>query len=276
MKLDLSAAWDGAMKMLAANREMVLVLAGVFFLVPYLAYALFLPEPAATAGGPEADFDAASAEILAFYSQYWWALLLLVLVQAVGSIAVLAVLGDSERPTVGDAMGRGVRLLPTQIAAQILSGFAAIAPFILLVGIGAATGSTAAATVLGALGVPIAIYLIVKFSMNSPAIAIERILNPLEALRRSWRLTKGNSIRLLAFFVLLLVAFVIISSILSLVIGLAFALGGEHLALIGTALAGSIVNAGFACVAYAVLASLHRRLSASAATTTSVPTTRDD
>ncbi len=47
MKLDLSAAWDGAMKMLAANREMVLVLAGVFFLVPYLAFSLFLPDPMA-------------------------------------------------------------------------------------------------------------------------------------------------------------------------------------------------------------------------------------
>ena len=33
MKLDLSAAWDGAMKMLGANREMVLVLAGVGTLV---------------------------------------------------------------------------------------------------------------------------------------------------------------------------------------------------------------------------------------------------
>ena len=37
----------------------------------------------------------------------------------------------------------------------------------------------------------------------------------------------------------------------------------------------SLINVGFACVAYAVLASLHRCLSGPAATAT-VPTTRED
>ena len=42
MKLDLSAAWDGAMTMIRANREVVTVLAGVFFLLPNLAFSLIL------------------------------------------------------------------------------------------------------------------------------------------------------------------------------------------------------------------------------------------
>ena len=45
--------------------------------------------------------------------------------------------------------------------------------------------------------------------------------------------------------------------------------------LIGQALISSLINVGFACVAYAVLASLHRCLSGPAATAT-VPTTRED
>lgn len=276
MKLDLSAAWDGAMKMLAANREMVLVLAGVFFLVPYLAFSLFLPDPMAQAGaaGAEPDMDAMSAQIVAFYAESWWALLLLSLIQSVGAIAVLTVLGDGERPTVGEAVGRGVRLLPTQFAAQILAGLAAFAPVILLIGIGAASGSPAIAIVLGLLGVPIGLYLIVKFSMSSPAIAIERVINPIAALRRSWHLTKGNSFRLFAFYLLLVIAFLIVSAIVSLIGGLVFALGGEHAALIGNGIVAALINAGFACVAYAVLASLHKRL---AAPSPSVPTThRED
>ena len=44
MKLDLSAAWDGAMTMIRANREVVTVLAGVFFFLPNLAFSLFLPD----------------------------------------------------------------------------------------------------------------------------------------------------------------------------------------------------------------------------------------
>ena len=277
MKLDLSAAWDGAMKMLAANREMVLVLAGVFFFVPYLAFALFLPDPMGQAGasGAEPDMDAASAMIVAFYAEYWWALLLLALIQAVGSIALLAILGDRDRPTVGDAMGRGLRFLPPQIGAQILTGFAILAPPTIGIAIGAAIGSEGVAGLLGLLMVPVALYLLVKFSMSSRAIAIERIMNPITALGRSWRLTKGNSFRLFLFYLLLVAAFIVLSMIATLVFGLVFALGGEHVALIGQALISSLINVGFACVAYAVLASLHRRLSGPAATAT-VPTTRED
>ena len=277
MKLDLSAAWDGAMKMLAANREMVLVLAGVFFFVPYLAFSLFLPDPMAQAGaaGAEPDMDAMSAQIVAFYAEYWWALLLLALIQAVGSIALLAILGDRDRPTVGDAMGRGLRFLPTQIGAQILTGFAILAPPTIGVALGAAIGSEGVAGLLGLLMVPVTLYLLVKFSMSSPAIAIERIMNPITALGRSWRLTKGNSFRLFLFYLLLVAAFTVLSMIATLAFGLIFALGGEHVALIGQALISSLINVGFACVAYAVLASLHRRLSGPAATAT-VPTTRED
>ena len=277
MKLDLSAAWDGAMKMLAANREMVLVLAGVFFFVPYLAFALFLPDPMGQAGasGAEPDMDAASAMIVAFYAEYWWALLLLALIQAIGSIALLAILGARARPTVGDAMGRGLRFLPTQIGAQILTGFAILAPPTIGVALGAAIGSEGIAGLLGLLMLPVTLYLLVKFSMSSPAIAIERIMNPITALGRSWRLTKGNSFRLFLFYLLFVAAFTVLSMIATLVFGLVFALGGEHVALIGQALISSLINVGFACVAYAVLASLHRCLSGPAATATG-PTTRED
>ncbi len=110
--------------------------------------------------------------------------------------------------------------------------------------------------------------------MSSPAIAIERVINPIAALGRSWRLTRGNSFRLFAFYLLLLIAFVIVSAIVSLIGGLLFALGGEHAALIGNSLVAGLINAGFACVAYAVLASLHKRL---AAPSPSVPVThRED
>ena len=277
MKLDLSAAWDGAMKMLAANREMVLVLAGVFFFVPYLAFSLFLPDPTGQAGasGAEPDMDAASAQLAAFYAEYWWAMLSITLIQAVGSIALLAILGDRDRPTVADAIGRGLRLLPTQIVTQLLTGFAILAPLNIGIALGAAIGSQAIANLLAILMVPVTLYLWVKFSISSPVIAIERTMNPITALGRSWRLTKGNSFRLFLFYLLIIAAVFVLAIIVSLVFGLVFALGGEHLALVGKALIFSLIIVGFFCVIYAVLASLHRRLSGPAATAT-VPTTRED
>ncbi|MCH2488119.1 MAG: glycerophosphoryl diester phosphodiesterase membrane domain-containing protein [Erythrobacter sp.] len=275
MKLDLSAAWDGAMKMLAANREMVLVLAGVFIFLPTLAFSLLFPDPSAqaSAAGAEPDMDAMYEQIAAFYAEVWWAVLLLSVIQAVGAIAILTVLGDGERPTVKEAIGRGVRFLPSQFAAQILAGLAALAPFLIAGAIGGLTGSPPVATVLILLAIPVGVYLIVKFSMSSPVIAIERTTNPIAALRRSWRLTKGNSGRLLLFILLLIVAFGIVSAILSLIFGFVFALGGEHIALVGNAIVASLINAGIACIIYAVLASLHHRF---AAPTPSVPTTHED
>lgn len=263
MKLDLSTAWDGAMAMIRANREVVLVLAGVFFFLPYLAFSLLLPDTgvAEASAANEGDMDAIAAIVMESYAEYWWALLLLALIQTVGAIASLAVLGDETRPTVGDAIRRGATLLPTQLGAQIVAALAIFAPIVLASAIGAATGSVAITGLLTLIGLPALIYIVVKFSLASPAIAVDQIRNPLAALARSWRLTKGNSIRLFFFFLLLLVAFVVISTVLNLVIGLALALLGEHLQLIGLAITGALINATFSVVAYAVLASVHHQLS---------------
>ncbi|MBU2341456.1 MAG: glycerophosphoryl diester phosphodiesterase membrane domain-containing protein [Alphaproteobacteria bacterium] len=266
MKLDLSAAWDGAMAMIRANREVVLVLTGVFFFLPYLAFSLFLPDTgiAEASAANETDMDAIAAIVMEFYAEFWWALLLLALIQAIGGIASLAVLGDNARPTVGDAIRRGVTLLPTQVGAQIVAALAIFAPIMLASGIGAATGSPAIAGLLTLIALPILIYIAVKLSLTSPAVAIDQLRNPLTALARSWRLTRRNSFRLFFFFLLLIVAFVVASTVLNLIIGLVLALLGEELQLIGLAISGALINAIFSLIAYAVLASVHQQLAGQA------------
>lgn len=265
MKLDLSAAWDGAMTMIRANREVVTVLAGVFFFLPNLAFSLFLPDAGlAEASAAQSDWEAMAAVIQDFYAQYWWALLLLALIQMIGAIASLAVLGDGGRPTVGDALRRGLSLLPTLLGAQIVAALAIFAPIVLTSGIGAATGSAGVIGLLTLISLPVMIYIMVKFSLSSPVVAVDQIRNPLAALAHSWRMTKGNSFRLFFFFLLLIVAFVVVSTVLNLIIGLVLALLGEALQLIGLAIAGALINAIFSVVAYAVLASVHQRLAGQA------------
>ncbi|GMM93475.1 glycerophosphoryl diester phosphodiesterase membrane domain-containing protein [Qipengyuania sp. MTN3-11] len=273
MKLDLSAAWDGAIRMLTANREVLVVLGGVFFFLPYLATSLFLPEPETpTGGGGEPDFAAAMEAMQALYAEYWWVLLLLAVVQGIGLVAVLVVLGDASRPTVGQAIARGGKYLLPQIAAQLIIAAIMIGLMLLALAIGLAV-SRAVASLLVIAFLPAMLYLVVKFSLAAPVIAIERTANPVAALRRSWRLTKGNSLRLLAFYLLLLVALVVLSMVLSLILGLAMALLGESAALIGSAVAMSLLNTLFALIAYAILASVHRQLSRSGA---SVPRTASE
>ena len=72
----------------------------------------------------------------------------------------------------------------------------------------------------------------------------------------SWTLTKGNSIRLFFFYLLLLVAFIIVSTVISLVLGLVFALAGEQ-AQFGQGIVSGLTNAVMIVVAICVLAAVH-------------------
>ena len=46
MKLDMNRAWTEALSLIQANIGVVATVAGVFFFLPYLAFALLMPETA--------------------------------------------------------------------------------------------------------------------------------------------------------------------------------------------------------------------------------------
>lgn len=261
MKLDLNAAWDQAVRLIAANREVLLVLGGVFFFLPYVLFTLLTPMPDfATVAGPSGDNRAAlEAAINGFLAEYWWALLLLVLAISAGAIAVMAVIGDPTRPTVGAAMKRGGVFLPTSLAAQVLSSLATSLALMVATLLGFLTGSTGVAATLSIFALAVIIWLMTRWSLSGAVIAIEKIANPIAALRRSWRLTAGNGLRLLAFYVLLFIAFFVISQVLGLVIGLIVALLEAEMARVLQALLGGLVTTALILVGYAVIASIHRQ-----------------
>jgi len=105
------------------------------------------------------------------------------------------------------------------------------------------------------------LYLFTKFMLVPPVFAIERVANPITALGRSWRLTKGNSVRLFFFVVLLAIALVVVGGVISMILGLIFALAGKEIALVGNAIVSGLVNGTFYVIFLAVLAAMHRQLS---------------
>lgn len=262
MKLDLNAAWDQAIRLIAGNREVMLVLAGVFFFLPYVLFTLLIPAPdfAAAAGPSGQDSAALMAAVNGFVAQYWWAILLLVLVQSIGAIAVMAVIGDPSRPTVQAAMVRGGAYLLPQFGAQLLTSLATSLVLMLAIILGALTGSRGVAALLSVIALPVIVWLMTRLSLSGAAIAIERRANPLAALARSWRLTAGNGLRLVAFYVLLFAAFFVVSQVLGLAVRLFTALPDAEIARVLGALLWGLLYALFAVAGYAVLASVHRLL----------------
>ena len=262
MKFDMSAAWNEATRLMAANRDVLLIVAGVFFFLPYVAFMLiFMNELTALEAAQAANPDPAAirAAMMGFYGEIWWMVLIMALFQAVGMIGLLALLSDRSRPTVGEALKLGLKLLLPYIGAQLL--LSCLFGLLLLVPIAIGAGSSQATGVLvGIVALFAFIYLFTRFLLVSPVVAIERVANPLTAIGRSWRLTKGNTLRLFLFLLMLLIAVTVVAIVISLVLGLILALAGAEIALIGNALVSGLINAIFYVIFLAVLAAIHRQL----------------
>ena len=259
-KLDMSQAWNEAVAMIKANRDMVLIVAGVFFLLPNLAMSLLMPLPPespAMASGAQPDLEPLMAAMGAWFSNVWWVFLIVGLAQAAGTFALLVLLTDRMRPTVGEALGFGVKALPTYLASQIITGLGFAAAFALVIVLAQAV--PVVGVLAGLMAMVAALYAMLKLVLVSPVIGIEKQMNPLAAMKRSWRLTKGNSLRILAFFLLLGVAVLVISAVTGLVLS-AFSLLGDDIGLIVGALGNGVVTMAVVVVMVAVLAAVYRQL----------------
>lgn len=267
MKLDMSRAWNDATAMISANRETVLILAGVFFFLPNLVLMLSMPDMASTMQMQPADSEQALEQMTGMYAQMWWAFVLIALLQGVGMLASLSLLGNAARPTVGEAIKAGVVGLLPYIGVQILQTLLFVAVLGIPFGAAVASGLPGLAFVVGVAVLVAFLYLFTKFSLSAPVIAIDHLMNPLRAMGTSWRITKGNSLRLFLFYLLLFVALLVVFIIVSMVFGMIFALMGSQIMLIGNGITASLINAASITIFLAVLAAVHRQLAG--------PTTED-
>ena len=261
MKFDLDTAWKDTTTLVRDNLGLLAVLSGVFYFLPYFAALLWVPGMSELVTGQmDPNSDRMEAMVQAMFADYWWAFLLLTFVQGIGLLSMLALLRRRANPTVAEAITVGVRSVASYVAATILMGLLIGLAAVLIVMPGALSG-LAVLTVIGVVVLVAAMfYLFTKFSMVSPVIAIDSVLNPLKALSRSWKLTKGNSIRIFFFYLLLMFAYFVISTVVSLVLSLVFALGGTDMRTFGNAFSTSLMQAVFAVVFIGVLAAVHAQL----------------
>lgn len=267
-KLDMGKAWTQAIGLIGANRDTVGAIAGLFFFVPAFAIAVFVPElsnPATPPPGanPDVAFEAMMAQMRAAYAANWPLLLVLTVVQFVGSMGLFALLTDRGNPTVAEALGTGLRSIPTYIAAQVIGALGAGLVLGIPFGLVLAAAPVFVGVLVGFVLLVVLVYIFVKLSLAAPVIAIEGERNPIAALRRSWRLTKGNSARILIFIVLLAVVISIVAALVSGIIGLILAAFGDSVATIGNGAVGALVNAVVTVIFLVVTVAIHRQLAGS-------------
>ncbi len=258
MKFDSNRAWQEASASVTANRDVVLALTGVFFVLPALAFSLIYPQSEPPAG-------ATAEQIFAMFGEYFASsaplLIPMTIVQAAGTLALLTLFTNRTRPTVGEAIKQGFIGLIPYFLAQILIGIAFGLTGGLLATAAIASGvAPLIAIVVIAIFIAL-VYVAIKTSLVAPVIAVESERNPVAALKRSWLLTKGNSLRLAAFYVLIGLAFLVVIGIATVLIGLlATLIAGEQVGGFITAVISAILGGVMTLYFAAILAAVHRQL----------------
>lgn len=259
MKFDMSAAWRDATAMMQGNREVLLIVAGIFFFLPSLISGLVMPDMQDILVDME-NPEAMQARLLAVYTSYGWLFLLTLLAQLVGYLSLLGLLRDDAKPTVGEALKGGLIGLLPAIGTYLAFSIGVAIAFTALIALATLTGVPAIAAVVGLLAFVGLIYLMVKVSLSLPVIAIDKVLNPLKVLARSWKLTKGNSVRLFLFYLLIWIVYFVVAIVLGLVLAaVAFVVGATIFTMLNAVLSG-LISAGVSIVFVSVLAAIHRQL----------------
>jgi len=266
----MNRAWNEAVRLLNRSRDVILVVAGVFFFLPYFAFMLIAPDPMAGVN-PATPLAAEEmfSRITEFYSRVWWAFVLIAIVQAVGMLGLLALLTDRRRPTVAEALKIGAMKVVSYIVAYLLLGMALALAVMVLATLAALSGAQALVGLIVILAVIVWIAAFIRFSLVGPVMVKEGTANPLAALKRSWALTGGNGWRLFAFYALLFVAMLVVTIVASAVFGLIFGLLGTEVARVGDSLITSLANAAWATIFLSVLSAVHDQLAGASANTLS-------
>lgn len=259
-------AWDEAVTLLKSNFGLIATIVGLFYFLPTFAIGVLFPEMA-NSQQPEipagADFDRVveimSGTFQELYADTWPFILIVSLIQYVGSLSVLALFMDRGSPTVGEAVMTGVRGAPSYLATQIIFGVGIGLLFGLILALAVAVSPLIG--ILFLLAIPIAIYAIIKLLLVPAVIAMDGVLNPISAMKLSWQLTKGNSLMIFIFVVVIFVVLGLISLVVSLVFGTVFAAFGSTIANIGVSAIGGITGAVSGALYMLILAAIHRQLS---------------
>lgn len=261
MKLSASAAWDATADFLRRHGGLVSTVALAFFALPQILALPFTGNMQAMTG----DLEQAQAQALRASP----ILLLVILAGILGQLAIFTLV---LRPgaSVGEAIGHGFRrLLPAVgvAALLLLGGLLLSIPFSAL-SFGSLQTGNRLLSLLALLLLPIAIYLFIRVFAAQVSVADGR--SPIDAIRHSWALTRGNVGRIFVLVLLVgVVGFIILLAInfvagsLLLLLGNAF--GSPNTGRFLVAILSALVSALVTSVFLVLLAQLYRQLSGATA-----------
>lgn len=184
----------------------IAAITGLFYVLPYIVLMLVMGGVSPMLNPNPAAFQAILAQagpllVVGYFVSIY--------LQLSGMSAISALYVDRPRG-VGEAIGVGFASGLSLLGATLLYLIGLIVVILILsVGIAAMISNLGfAASFIGALAMfALFAYITIKFSLTMPVIVHDGVRNPITALVRSWRLSRGNSFRLFAIFLIMAIAY---------------------------------------------------------------------
>ena len=262
LKVSIGKAWDETVEFLRREGRLVAPVALATFALPSILLNWAYPAGSANSAGGIASL-----------------ILLVILVAVMTGQMTIIKLATGWRGSIGEALGKAARRVPTLLGAVLVIFGPLIVLFSIALGVVlAASGVSDPAALtpetmvkvpgvawMALLMLAAAIFLSVRlFPMT--AIAANEQVGPIGLLKRSWALTSRQFGRLLVALLMLVLAAVVLSSAVSIVVGslTALLIGAAHpftLAALLIALAGGIVSALISSVSAAMIGRIYVQLS---------------
>lgn len=267
-KLSISKAWEEARVVIGRDGSVLATIALALLVLPGLVGDLFMPR-----GDPRTMLNGAGGIIF----------LVIFLIGLVGQLAIVRI-ASGAGGTVGDAIGHAARRIPAYLGACLLWGLpvAALLGFILLNSDvkNPPSATTAMLILVASLTVIVAIFILVPRMSVSPAVACNEPIGPVEIVRRSWNLTRGNWARLFGFFILFMILLLVLMAAMGAVVGsmarLAFGeLEPWSIGSLLVSLVSQLVGAALSVVFSVMIARIYLQLAGPNQASTSVPSSRD-
>ncbi len=277
-KFDIGEAWSLALAFLREHLQMLVVVVGGGALVAALLqyFAVGGDQAAQMAAFQEAFRSGDLGQIAnaggagAMGAAGFLFLLVGGVIQSAAEFAGLRIGFSRGQEDVGSALSYGLVAAILSILFYILLGIAAViilvVPIMLLGGAAlfasggdaaGAAGSFGLIALLLVVAMLVFIWIAVRLSVMQPAMAAARSTNPLFGLSESWRLTRGNAFMIFVYFVLLIIAAIVIFLVAGAIVGMIGGLFGPFVSMLLTTI---LVGIPLTILGLAVTAGIYRSL----------------
>ncbi len=278
MKFSASKALSESFAIFSGRFMSMLPIAVLFTLVPLVLFMTVFGGTFAAFSQNQGNPAAAMQAMAAMFGSFAVAGIVYGLIRVAGTCALCVSAAAREPMPFGEAVreGLGVTLPLVGVYLLLMVGYIAVGVVMMLT-VGASFmgmfGSAAARTApsAGSIGTIIFVifllviavfYLMVKLSMTTPVVAVDKERSPPRAIARSWALTKGASFKIFLLFVLTGIGAGIVNAVLGAIGGGLGALGASEPGTISwpeVALSG-LTGTLFAMYFIALIVAIHEQL----------------